>query len=77
MAAHCKVEGLFGVSCTKKSEATAMLFGMWTGVGPRKHVLDGAAHWRNLVNTTELPICGGNAAFCQITLTNYYYLVLH
>jgi len=45
-----------------------MLFGMWTGVGPRKHVLDGAAHWRNLVNTTELPICGGNAAF----LPNYF-----
>jgi len=27
------------------------------------------AHWRHLANTTELCICGGDAALCQITLT--------
>ena len=32
-----------------------MQFGMITGVGPMKHVLDGGAHWRNLANTTEPP----------------------
>jgi len=32
--------------------------------GPRKHALDGGAHWRNLANTTEPSMCGGDAAFC-------------
>jgi len=36
-------------------------------VCPRKHVLDEGVHWRNLVNTTEPSVCGGNAAF----LSNY------
>jgi len=27
------------------------------------------AHWRHLANTTELSMCGGDAALCQITLT--------
>jgi len=31
------------------------------------------AHWRHLANTTEPPMCGGDAAFCQITLTTCYY----
>ena len=31
-------------------------------------MLDGAAHWRQLVNTTELSVCGGDAGF----LFNYY-----
>jgi len=53
----------------KTSEAIEMLFAMWTQVGARKRVLDGAAHWRNLVNTTELSMCGGDVALCQITLT--------
>jgi len=43
-----------------------MPFGMWTRVGPRKHVLYGGAigaYRRNLVNTIELSVCGGDAAF--------------
>jgi len=32
----------------------------------------GRAHWRNLANTTEPSICGGDAALCQITLTSRY-----
>jgi len=27
------------------------------------------AHWRNMVNTIEPSVCGGDAAFCQITWT--------
>jgi len=46
-----------------------MPFGMWTQVGQRKHMLDVGAHWHNLVNTIEPSMCGGNAAFSQITLT--------
>ena len=42
--------------------------GLWTRVGPRKHALDGDAHWCNLANTTEPSMCGGDAAF----LSNYY-----
>jgi len=30
------------------------------------------AHWRHLKNTTELSMCGGDAALCQITLTTCY-----
>jgi len=26
-------------------------------------------HWRHLANTIEPSVCGGNEAFCQITLT--------
>jgi len=28
-----------------------------------------SAHWHQLVNTIDPPVCGGNAALCQITLT--------
>jgi len=30
------------------------------------------AHWRHLANTTEPSVLGGDAALCQITLTNNY-----
>jgi len=33
----------------------------------------GGAHWHNLPNTIEPSICGGDAAFPQITLTICYY----
>jgi len=33
------------------------------------------AHWRNLVNTIEPSVCGGDAALCQITLTTCYYSI--
>jgi len=31
------------------------------------------AHWRHLANSTEPPMCGGDAALCQITLSTCYY----
>jgi len=52
-AAHCKLQGLSAVSCTKKAEPVEMPFGVWTRVGPRKHVLDGVhigATWRLRLN---------------------------
>jgi len=30
------------------------------------------AHWRQLKNTTEPSMCGGDAALCQITLTTCF-----
>ena len=51
------------------AEPIEMQFGMWTPLGPRKHVLDGGAHWRHLANTTKLLTCCGDAALCQNTST--------
>jgi len=56
------------VSCAKTAEPIAMVFLIWTRVGPRKHVLDGGAHWRHLANTIEPSMCGGSAAFTS----NYF-----
>ena len=41
------------VSCAKVAQPIEMPFGVWTRVGPRKHVLGGGAQWRNLANTIE------------------------
>jgi len=35
----------------------------------------GGAHWRNLANAIEPSMCGGDAAFCQLTLTTSYFFV--
>ena len=51
------------MSGAKTAELIEMSFGTWTWVRPRKHILDGGAHWRYLVNTIEWCICGGDAAF--------------
>jgi len=32
------------------------------------------AHWQNLENMTEPSMCGGDAAFCEITLSSCYYV---
>jgi len=61
------------MSCAKTAEPMEMLFGIWTWVGPRKHVLGGDAHWRHLANTIEPSMCDGNVACCQITLTTCYH----
>jgi len=56
------------MSSTKMAELIEMLFldVECEQVGARKHVSDGGAHWSNLANTTELSICGSNAALCEI-----------
>jgi len=47
-------------SRAKTTELIRMPFGMWTRVGPRKHVSDGGEYWRHLANTIELSVCGGD-----------------
>jgi len=57
----------------KTAEPIEMPFAMWTQLDPRKHVLDGGAHWHNLANMIERFMCGVDAAF----LSNYFnHLVL-
>jgi len=33
------------------------------------------AHWRQLANTTQPPMCVGDAALCQVTLTTCWVFV--
>jgi len=56
------------MSLAETVEPITMPFGLWTWVCPRKHVLDGSAHWHYLANTIESTMCGGDAAF----LSNYF-----
>ena len=56
------------MSCAKTAEPIEIPFGLWTWVVPRKHLLDGDAHWCLLSNTIESSMCGGDAAF----LLNYF-----
>jgi len=53
----------------KTAEPIGMSFGLRTRVGSRSYVLDGAAHYRNLANTTEPSMWVGDAALCQVTFT--------
>ena len=55
------------MSCAKTVESIEMAFGMLSGVGSGMHVSRGGAHWRHVAKTIEPPVCGGDAAFCQIT----------
>jgi len=55
---------------TPLAEPIEMPFGIWTQVRTTNHVLGGGAHRRHLANTTEPPVCGGDATCCQITLTS-------
>jgi len=59
------------MSCAKMAEPIEMPFGIWTRVGPRKHVLGGTIGCTlGQPNTIAPSMCGGDAACCQITLTN-------
>jgi len=61
------------VSHAKTAEPIEMPVRIGTQVDPRKH---GGAHWRHLLNTIKPSMCSGDAAFCQITLTVCFFLVL-
>ena len=57
------------------AEPIEILFGMWTWVGPRKHVLDGVhigATWRMRLNR---PCPAVMQPLCQITLTTCFILL--
>jgi len=63
------------VSDAKTAELMEMPFGIGTRVGQGnivRNLLGGGAHWRHLLNTIKPSMCGGDAAFCQITLTTCY-----
>ena len=57
------------MSCAKTAVRIEMPFGMWTQVGPGNLLLDGSAHWHNLVNTIEPSVWDGDAALRQMTWT--------
>jgi len=40
---HCKVQGLFVVSCAKTAESIEMQFGLLSQVSSWNHILDGGA----------------------------------
>jgi len=40
-AAHCEVYRRFAMSCAKTAEPIEVLCGLWTWVGPTRHLLDG------------------------------------
>jgi len=46
----------------KNSENDRHVLWVWTLVGLRKYVLDGGAHWHNLVKSIEPSMCGSDAA---------------
>jgi len=48
------------------AEPIDMPFGLWIRVGPRKLVLDGCAHWRNLANMVEPSMCDGMRPFVNL-----------
>jgi len=57
------------VSRAETAEPIEPPFGLRTRVGPRTQCIRyGGAHQRNLANTTEPSMCGGDAAYCQIPL---------
>jgi len=49
----------------KMAESIEMLFGMWTWVDPRKHVLD-VVDQLYLANTIEPSVCGSSEVLCQV-----------
>ena len=53
------------VNPAKTAEPVEMPFGMWTRVGPRKHVLDGV-YIDVLANATEPSVCGGDAPYVKL-----------
>jgi len=58
------------------AKTTEMPFGVWTLVGPKKHVLDGGAHWHHLANTIEPSMCGGDVAFLSNYFDHLFYVVV-
>jgi len=61
------------VSCAKMTEPIKTPFGLWTWVGPRKHVFGGV----HTGATLRIPLNSLHAVvmrpFCQITLTTCYH----
>jgi len=55
-----------------------MLFAGHTNLSvPNNPVLVASAYWHHLANNVEPSMCGGDAAYCQITFTTCYYYCGH
>jgi len=54
------------LSCKTTAEPIQIQFRLWTRVGRKQNVLHGA-NLRNLANTTEPSMCGGDASLRQVT----------
>jgi len=75
------------VSPAKTAEPIEMPFGLTTLVGAENYGLDGGSDLpcegsilggrSGGCKVTILSMCGGDAAFCQITLTTYYFHKAH
>jgi len=66
------------MSPAKTPEPIEMQFGLWTRVGSGKYALGArGAHWHHLINTTEPSVCGGDAAFRQITFSTCFIFSIH
>jgi len=50
-----------------------MPFGGMDSGRPKEKYVGWGLHWCHTANTIEPSMCGGDAAFFQITLTTYYY----
>ena len=64
------------VICAKTAEPIEMLFGLWTRMGPRKHVVGGmltGATWRIPLNR---PCTAAIRPFCQITFIIILYDII-
>jgi len=60
------------VSCAKMAEPTKMLFGLWTWVGPSKHVL-GGVHTGSIWQIPLNCLCAAAMRpFYEITMTTCY-----
>jgi len=61
------------MSLATTTEPIEMPFRLWSWVGPRKHVVDGGAHCRHLVNTIQPSTYVGSVALCQISFNTLRY----
>jgi len=84
-ACYCRWSGVVCLSVSlsvchdcepcRTAEPIEMPFGMWTWVGPRKHILDRGAHWRHLANMIEPSMCSGMQPFSKLLWPLDYYFI--
>ena len=70
-ASHCKLHGLFAVSCAKMAEPIQTPFGMWTEVGPRKHASNGVHTGVIRLTVHVWQWCGKFVIFTKCNVSNY------
>ena len=77
-ASDSKVHGYSAIVCTKMAEPIEMPFGLWAGMVPRKHVLDGDPDppWIGVIKTlfvmAALRSRCGHYIFCLFCLQRLF-----